>query len=385
MKFRIFHTLLTDQSMKHPISTICLLLSALVGTTQPSTSLRSLSAVTINLVNTDDLPYHPGIFSHFEVLDERPDTARIGIHNFDPVFGHTRNRQLIFHRSAAQEISDYLNTRFAKPGAPCSALIVLRNLWLSDANYLKEDKVKNRDILEERTHIRLKAEIYAFNDSFYTPVVRYDTTQTYKRGNTYNNLTTYYALWDKDLSAVLSDMTDSAAGLAAARMEHGRHLQREDILQFNRSRFDAVIDGNPALTPGVYASFEEFRNNAPSIPHFEIRQEKKDQLLYIQDANGSFYYSHDAWGYCDGRSIYIMHDGKLYQLWKEGNAFYFFSQAYKENKVTSPEYILPKSPTVGPTGIVSPGSPGYTVPSTTTVTSTQQRIYTIDMDSGVVY
>jgi hypothetical protein len=371
--------------MKHPIFIAFLLWSSLEGTAQAPASLRSLNAVTINLVNTDDLAYHPGVFSRFEVVDERPDTARIGIHNYDPILGHTRNRQLILHQPAAREIADYLNTRFARPGAGCAALIVLRNLWLSDANYIKEEKVKNPDILEERTHIRLKAEIYAFKDSFYVPLVRYDTTQTYKRGNTYNNLTTYYALWDKDLSAVLSDMADSAAGLAPARTENGRHLQRDEILQFNRSRFDAAINGNPTLTPGVYASFGEFRNNAPSIPHFEIRQEKKDQLLYIQDANGSFYYSHDAWGYCDGRSIYIMRDGKLYELWKEGNAFYFFGQAYKEFTREIDNEVPTQLPTKVPNGTIIPGKPGYTTQNYYKETSNQKRIFTVDMDSGGIY
>jgi hypothetical protein len=371
MKTGIFHTLLTDQlTMKYPLSIACLLLCAAVGKAQSSTSLADLPLVAINLKNTLDLPFHPRVFNHFEIIDERPDTARIGIHNFAPVLGHTRNRQLVFRHPAALEIADYLNTRFARSDAPYSALIVLRNLWLSDANYIKEDKVKSKDVLQERTHIRLKAEIYAFKDGVYIPVMRYDTTQTYKRGNTYNNITTYYTLWDKDLSAVLSDMTDSAAGLATAKAEHGRHLQREDILEFNRSRFDATIIGNLTLTPGVYASFDEFKNNAPSIPHFEIRLEKKAQILYIQDANGSFYYSHNAWGYCDGRSVYIMRDGTLYQLWKEGNAFYFFPGT---------------PPGVNAVGKLTPGSPTAYIPNTVTVTTNPQRIYTVDMDSGVVY
>jgi hypothetical protein len=372
--------------MKYPVSIAFLLLFMTSGRAQ--TSLAKLPSVSINLKNTDDLPYHPGVFSHFEVIDERADTARIGIHNWDPLFAHARNRQLVFRHPAATTIADYLNTRFARPGAPYSALIILRNLWLSDANFIKEDKVKNPDIMEERTHIRLKAEIYAFKDSFYVPLVRYDTTQTYKRGNTYNNLTTYYALWDKDLSAVLSDLADSAAGLASFKIEHSRHLQREDILQFNRSRFDAPITGANSLTPGVYTSFEEFKNNNPSILHFEIQLEKKEQLLYIQDANGSFYYSHDAWGYCDGKSTFIMRDGKLHQLWKEGNAFYFLGQAYKEYHMEVPDNTLPQSATRGPTGIVSPGKPGNTDPNSTTMTTTHatvRRIYTVDMDSGAIY
>ena len=369
--------------MKYPLFIALFLLGITICKAQPTTSLANLPPVTIHLEDPSDLPYHPGVFSHFEVIDERPDTARIGIHNFAPFLLHSRNRQLVFHHPASQEIADYLNTRFARPGAPYSALIVLRNLWLSDANFIKEDKVENSEIMADRTHIRLKAEIYAFKDSFYLPLIRFDTLQTYKRGNTYNNLVTYYALWNKDLSAVLSEMTDSAAGLVAARAEHARHLQREEILEFNRSRFDVEITHTSSLTPGVYTSFEEFRKNAPSIPHFEIRMEKKEQLLYIQDGNGSFYYSHDAWGYCDGRAVFIMRDGKLYQLWKEGNAFYFFSQAYKEIYTpVGPGYTQQNQQYIfGHTDDPAHSQPPNTIQSELNVS----RIYTVDMDSGVVY
>lgn len=369
--------------MNHPILIALLLLGAIVCEAQPTTPLADLPPVTIHLEDPAGLPYHPGVFSHFEVIDERPDTARIGIHNFVPFLLHSRNRQLVFRHPASQEIADYLNTRLSRPGASWSALIVLRNLWLSDANFIKEDKVKNPEIMADRTHIRLKAEIYAFNDSFYLPLVRYDTVQTYKRGNTYNNLVTYYALWNKELSSVLSDMTDSAAGLVAVRAEHARRLQWQDIVQFNRSRFDAEITETPNLTPGVYASFEEFRKNAPSIPHFEIRKEKKDQLLYIQDAGGSFYYSHDAWGYCDGKSVFIMRDGKLYQLWKEGNAFYFFGQTYKEiyNPVGPQSPEQNQQPLFGYTTNPANSQPPNTIKSEVNV----NRIYTVDMDSGVAY
>jgi hypothetical protein len=366
--------------MKNMILIALLLID--IARAQSTTSLADLPAVTINLKNPADLPYHPGVFSHFEVIDERPDTARIGIHNFDPFLLHARNRQLVFHHPAAQEIADYLNTRFARQGAPYSALIVLRNLWLSDANFIKEEKVKNSDIMADRTHIRLKAEIYAFKDSFYIPLVRYDTVQTYKRGNTYNNLVTYYALWDKDLSAVLSDMTDSAAGLVAARAEHARHLQREDIRQFNSSRFDVEITHTSTLTPGVYTSFGEFRNNTPAIPHFEIKKDGKDLLLYIQDGNGTFYYSHDAWGYCDGRSVFIMRDGKLYPLWKEGNAFYFIGQAYKEiYTAVGPPSAQQQQGIIGRYDYPADSGPPGTRKSEVNV----HRIYTVDMDSGSAY
>jgi hypothetical protein len=374
--------------MKYTVSFICFLLFSLVGMTQTPISLSALPSVTIHLKNNDG-PLVLSSFRHFEVIDERADTSRIGIHTFNPTIGNSRNRQLIFPRPAAGEIAAWLNDHFTRPGAPYTALIVLRTLWLSDANYIREDKVKNPEILFDRTHIRLKVEIYAATDSFYVPILRYDTLQTYKRSNPYNNLATYYSLWDRDVSTMLSDMADSASSLALIRTDRGRQLHREDILQYNRSRFDPAITGSAALSPGVYASFEEFRSNTPSIQNFEIKLEKKNRLLYIKDAGGTSYYSHDAWGYCDGKSIYVMRDGVLYPAWKEGNAFYFFSLAYKENTANSYEQMIqPGNPSiVSPSGAVVPGTPGQTMwyPTTTTYKANLQRIYAIDMDSGKVY
>jgi len=375
--------------MKSTISIVLFLGSWASGMAQtPPPSLSALPSVTIHLKNSDG-PLLPSSFRHFEVIDERADTSRIGIHTFNPIFGNSRNRQLIFQRPAAGEIAAWLNDHFTRPDAPYTALIVLRNLWLSDANYIREDKVKNPQILYDRTHIRLKAEIYAVRDSFFVPILRYDTLQTYKRSNEYNNLSTYYALWDRDVSAILSDMADSASGLAPARTDHGRQLHREDISQFNRSRFNPAITDTAALTPGVYASFEEFRSNAPSIQNFEIKLENKNRLLYIKDAGGNSYYSHDAWGYCDGKSVYVMRDGFLCPAWREGNGYYFFSLAYKENTSTSyAPTFQPGSPTiVSPSGAVIPGTPGQfmTYPTATTYKANLQRIYAIDMDSGKVY
>jgi hypothetical protein len=377
--------------MKHQISFFCGLLFLLPGIAQTKSSLNSLPAITINLKNGDDPPIRPSAFSRFVVIDARPDTARIGIHAFVPaIIGHPHNRQLVFPQRAASEIAHYLNSRFTRPDAPYTALIVLRSLWLSDANYLREDRVKNPEILYDRTHIRLKAEIYAVSDSFYIPVLRYDTLQAYKRSNVYNNLTTYYSLWEQDLAAVVDDMADSASGLAVAKVGRGKRIHMEDILHYNHSRFDNAITGDTALVTGVYANFEEFRNNAPSVKEFEVRTEKKNLLLYLHDAGGTSFYSHDAWGCSDGKSIYIMRDGMLYPIFKEGNGFYFYALAYKEeltHKNTNGAVLLPwQQVDDAPTDIApEPTRQPYVLNRDSRSRPLQQRIFTVDMDSGKVY
>jgi len=381
--------------MKYPVPIIGLMALSLTGVAQTNTSavpLSTLPSITIDLRRSG--PTLPGAFTHFDVIDLRTDTARIGIHTFVPTIGHARNNQLVFAGPAATEVAGFLNKNFAVPGAHWSALIVLRNLWLSDANYLKEDKVKDAEVLDQKTHIRLKAEIYACNDSEYIPILRFDTLQTYKNSNQYNNWSSYYSLWETDLTAVLSEMADSISGLTPARVENGRRLHREDILQFNQSRFEPAITASNVLTAGVYASFQEFRDNTPSIQNFEVQQQKGDRLLYLKDANGSRQYSHDAWGYCDGKTIFIMRDGKLYPLWKEGKAFYFFSQAYKEYDVPNPPVYGPNMQPAVQTGaylLSSPGPAGLTSkgpisqPWVTKSARNRRRIYTVDMDSGSVY
>ena len=373
--------------MKYPVFFIGLLLFFLAGRTQPRQPLSRLPTVVIHLEKpaiADSTG--TGLFRHFEIIDDRADTARIGIHTLIRLIGGAHNRQLVLRQPAAREIAGWLNENYARPEGRYSALIVLRNLWLSDANYVHEDKVKNPDVLDDRTHIRLKMEVYAVADSQYIPLLRFDTLQTYKRNNTYNNLSSYYSIWARDLAGMLKDMADSLSGLVAGKVAHGRRIRFDDILRFNHARFDAAIVKADALMAGVYANFDEFRNNAPSIQHFEIREDNGDQLLYIKDAAGASYFSHDAWGYCDGKKLYIMRDGILFPLWKEGNGYYFLSTTYKET-TQDIEYFDPGTSDIhSPGGAVVPGKPGGWYPAgTRKVSSTVQRIFTVDMDSGKSY
>jgi hypothetical protein len=299
-----------------------LLLLALQTNAQLPPPLSSLDAVTIRLHNIFDssansAPY-PG-FSHFEVIDERADTGRIGIHTCVPDFGHNYDRQLIFNGSASSEIADFLNQHCARPESPYTALVILRTLWLSDANYDRAEFLRDPQHQHERTHIRFKAEFYAIRDGRYIPILRYDTLQTAMKKRMLDERSAYYE-WGLNLALLMNDLADSASRLTPAKEESSGWVRLEDIRRFNASRFNAPIDDDrPAR--GVYANFEEFRNNTPSIQNFEIRVEHHERVLYIRES-GNTYYSHEVWGYCDGKDIYVMRDGILCLAWKEGKAFY---------------------------------------------------------------
>jgi hypothetical protein len=394
--------------MKSPTPLIYFLLLAIQVSGQPGmsgqpvTSLSALKAVTIRLRDPNAAKAFPGAcFSHFEVLDERPDTNRIGIHTNVPDFGRNHERQLIFSQPAASEIAGYLNHHFARPGAPYTALIILRTLWLSDANYIREDLIRDPDRRFERTHIRLKAEIYAIRDGRYLPILRFDTTHSVLKKPLYQERSTYYE-WGHNLGALFSQLADSAFHIAGRRLDQGNWIGLEEIRQFNSARFNAPIGGDGSLTRGVYTSFNEFRNNAPSIADFEIRLGDNQRLLYLRES-GKSYYSHDAWGYCDGKNIYIMRDGVLCPAWKEGQAFYFYRDLRKPRKINHYYAQTEIPPSAAPTG-PSPGimtsssgvmpSPAHFMPPAAAprlpainvdADYRGRSIYSVDMDTGDIY
>jgi hypothetical protein len=335
-----------------------LLLMALHTVAQHPISLSALHATPIRLRQPHNtLPEAPAPspgFSHFEILDERADTGRIGIHTCIPDFGHNYDRQLVFDRSAGSEIAEFLNRHYTHPGSPYTALVILRTLWLSDANYVRAEYLRHPDRRHERTHIRLKAEIYAIRDDRYFPVLRYDTLQTAMRRKILEERSPYFE-WGTNLALLLDDLADSASRITPEKEDGSRSVGLDDIREFNASRFNAPIDVNlPAR--GVYANFEEFRNNTPSIKNFEIKLENHERLLYIRES-GTTYYTHEAWGYCDGKDIYIMRDGVLCPAWKEGKAFY-----------------LPAA-SITTDSLAETRSRDYK----------QRSIYLIDMDTGDIY
>jgi len=75
-----------------------------------------------------------------------------------------------------------------------------------------------------------------------------------------------------------------------------------------------VIDNNITLKRGIYKTYEEFKNNSPSVPlEYEIKAVRL--IMQSQLYNDIVYQMEidkdkakeigDIWGFCDGKSVYI--------------------------------------------------------------------------------
>jgi len=332
--------------------------------------------------NTTNAVATASFFRQFEVLDLRTDTSRIGIHYFVPDLGAPNDKQLVFNKPTAAALSAYLNACLANPNASHTALIVIRRLWLSDVIPLQMAVSKDPEKLKEKTLTLLKAEIYAVKDGDYMPVFRFDSLLVYKEEKPALS-TSLYLTWGNGLSGLLDQMIDSASRLADQKEGHAHLIHWEDIRDFNQSHSVNPLGSSQPLTAGVYASFEEFRHNSPSIQNFEVKKEKEKMLLYLKEPGGNTYYTRGPWGYCDGKNIYVMQNGCLCPAWQEGNTLYFYGTAYKQVTV-QPSYVAV-------VGNISPEA-GLGIDAATVLASSsvnhkniRPRLCAVDMDSGKCY
>jgi hypothetical protein len=308
--------------------------------------LAALKTLTIHLGDLHDPPASSTTaritanpFTWFEVIDERPDTTRIGVHANLPMRSHEFDRQLVFGQPAALEIAAWLNRHCQHPAGHDTAVIILRYLWLSDSDpyTAKPDNYQsgNNPIRTNHTHIRLKAEIYALHDHRYLPLLRIDTLQP-TRKVIYSMLRSTYLGWEQDLAAMLHETVDNAAAQYVTRAGNGRRITWQDIRTFNQTRFDIPILDSSTLVRGVYTGFDEFRNNTPAIRDFDVMEQNGSLALYLKNGDGTSAYTHKAWGFCNGHDIFLMRDGLLHPIRKDGNSFYFYGIDVTASNSSSP-------------------------------------------------
>jgi hypothetical protein len=373
--------------MKYPLLAFLLLIPGLPRAKAQTPPISTYHPVVIRLQNPEKWKkqlFAP--FRHFEVLDQRPDTLRIGAHTDGSAFGNG-NKQLILAKPVSRAIGDYLDSHFSDSGASYTALVVIRALWISDGAFTLSDISQDTtDLTRIKTRIRLKAEIYAERQGVYIPLFRYDHTS--------RDHSSSYIIAGYNLTSMLNDLADSAGEVLSQKGGAGRQLSFEDIRKFNRSRFEPVIYTDSALVPGVYKDFQEFKDNAPSIHEFEMVKEGKYKLLlYLKGPGQDATYSRNAWGYCDGSNIYIMKDGILVPAWKEEKAFYLLGQPEEGSFAKSKPSIALFMPVILGTVPLGGGANAYMSAGPGVPPSSQgakrsaffKHIFTVDMDTGKLY
>lgn len=267
-------------------------------------------------------------FRSIEVVDYRPDTSRIGLF----VTGEVQHDYRL-KPSASGVISSFLNEVYANPAASQTLFVVIKKLWFSDFAGKKQLK-ESSSYLGSRVSFR--AEAYLKENGSYIPLAYFDTSIT--------SLRLLRDIAPFRLPALMEMFMEEMhyTNQAKANNKNKRILTFAFVDSVSRKDFSYSIYIADTLHKGVYANFEEFRNNKPSVLNYEVKQDGNSFMtLHLIDEQGKSYYSRKMWGFCDGQQVYVMMDGNLFPAILQNQAWYVYgSKEYKVKNYSAPVFFL---------------------------------------------
>ena len=267
---------------------------------------------------------------NIEVVDARPDTMAIGLAQRSIQTPFFVISQGAFAYDALQFLNACIN--FTKPDS-FSVVMVIRKFWLTGGlDEEIEQQIQNADIdstSKKISSLLARIEFYLKRGSDYFILYRFDSTIT---RNLYVSKDAG-VLVEQGLILSLSKLKEMSSKFQSIS-ESKRKFSWDEIEAHNRKQIDMPVLKDSSHIRGVYFSFEEFKNNSPGQKVFEVEKDKLIDLIFIKQADGKLAPSHDSWGYCDGKNLYIRSLDNYFVLQREGNAFYIYgAKEFKHKKV----------------------------------------------------
>ena len=270
-------------------------------------------------------------FSSIRIIDSRFDTSKIGFLPVDNIIQDKRNvfRKIRFKGGIVKPLqkyyNDYYKNSFKQNGF--ELLIVMKRFWVSGVDYTRDKRIVLTNSLEATTNLYCKWEYYLGNDGHYLPVKRLDTIMQV------NDEIAQFIDEEFDerrlgkfkfLLKAMIELNDFEK--KAEMFDRLPNKTIEEILNFNAKRNELIVLKDSAFKKGIYLSFEEFKNNKPSI--VDYKEEKTRYKIfkaerYLTDSQGNLI--NNYWGYSDGE---IFRYGKYGndRIFRVGNTFEFFVQ-----------------------------------------------------------
>jgi len=252
------------------------------------------------------------------VTDDREDTTLLGYYTGN-IFGKKTNR-LRFESASNIEIAHWLANYLSIDSNKIDDEI----LYVSIKKFILSEEVTEK--VFDNGHqgqaqngwdegVLAKMEFYFMKDAVYYPLYRFDSILVINaklKENAGEFVTTALKLGIDKLFTI-----DIGAVLMKARK-----LTPSDIAAHNNNNINVPILVQTVYKKGVYKTFEEFKDNNPSIKDFQFKKGSAGDILYVS-VNGQEYPERSAWGFCDGKNLFINSSDKYAQLVNEGRTFYF--------------------------------------------------------------
>ncbi|PWT70612.1 MAG: hypothetical protein C5B59_19580 [Bacteroidetes bacterium] len=291
--------------------------------------IEKFNIKTIRITAADKKINLPSL-SSIHIVDARPDTSSIGLaqnYNQKPYFINTSG---YFSAEAGQFVKDYV---VCDKSDSLSVVMVIKKFWICGImdkdNSPQFNGLVHDSISQRITNLQARIEFYLKSGFDYYVLYRFDSTFTRPRWASQDAA----ELVAESIKASLSKLVVISPRLPGILAER-RKFSWDQIEMHNKKGFDLPILKDSLLRAGVYFSFEEFKNNAPTQKEFELSNDKLTALIFIRQPDGKLTPVNNAWGYCDGKNLFIKSLSYYFRLQKRENSFYIYgSKRYAHTTV----------------------------------------------------
>ena len=163
--------------------------------------------------------------------------------------------------------------------------------------------------------INLKAEFYLQKESCYFPLYRFDSTVS-GRINYPEDVVEILRSWINAVFVKLSLPN-------TFNLQKRACLSSRQIDSFNLAGRNYPLLSAKQYNKGIFMTIEEFRQNKPGITEFRIERSDYIDGIYVKAKDKSDSLILDAFGYSDGKKIYIRRGYSFFTLIRSGDGFEF--------------------------------------------------------------
>lgn len=274
-------------------------------------------------------------FQAIKIIDSRPDTSKLGFRISYRFMASTNSFEKIMIMPGIEKgIENFYNEYYKYNFTPNGKvlLIILKKLWINSmpdrqAKYQR----KNTDRLS-RQDIYAKFEYYLGSLNAYVPLKRVDTifqltpdtkVEDYDAKDE-NKLPFFCFALEKMIENINYE-------IYVKDLDQKKKMSVEDIEKYNAETRNIPIL-NEAIKKGIFITFNEFKNNQPSVISFSKRKIPKRKIYEITDEKGNVIRHYFA--YYDGEKLAIVKrlsdlvarniSQDNYGIYKVGDSFQFF-------------------------------------------------------------
>jgi len=288
---------------------------------------------------------HPDIllpYDSIEFRDVRYDTTFIMMAFPLLHVSRTYNVKVNLDGGLAQNVTRYFNNYYStvNNNGQKAAVCYIKKFSVTLQHELLEHFFNTGNLPDDTANqVDIEVECYYKKGDRFFPAVRFDTSYRHHFPDIILNAS-------RQIKTLLQPLMSKIEQVNLEHVEKRNAYSEEDISKRYADRFNFPILKTAVYKKGVYKSFNEFRNNAPSIDSFTISTDKmkvnegnnllidpeslawkgfqtKNTAVFLYDENNNLISPSGIFGYCDGKTIWIQHGAFFYPLVKTGNSFEF--------------------------------------------------------------